>query len=53
MGEKKKKKKNLQKLLRSPAGDFHISTSVGKNLCIANALVLLKTHDLWELVSLR
>lgn len=43
---KKKKKKIFRNFLRSPAGDFHISTSVGKNLCIANALVLLKSHDL-------
>lgn len=37
-----------QKLLHSPEGDLHISTFGGKNLCIANASILLQIQYFWE-----
>lgn len=39
-------KKKSSETLHSPAGDFHISTFGGKNLCIANASILLQIHYL-------
>lgn len=39
--KKKTKPKNKKdKLLFSPAGDFHNSTFISKNLCMANASIL-------------
>lgn len=43
----KNKTKIKDKLLFSPAGDFHNSTFISKNLCMANASILLQKMSLF------